>query len=216
MANHVNYYVQFHQMNDAAKARWQEMSQNLIKEEYNTSFHEYWFADLWADGKEGSPTNEDVRQYSWTTEHIGPKWCYIQDFEEDYFNGYSAWIAPEEGLVKLLEELKQLDPDIVTSIQYEDEMPNFVGWSVYKGSEMEDGCEWDEYEIREEIFWAYPNLKEHWDEENEEWKCDEDGNITEEADQAADEFRDIIYDVTNDMQSDGIAESVMHLTQEQK
>lgn len=210
MANHVMYNVQFHQMNDAAKTRWKEMTQNLEEEN-----HEYWFGDLWVDGKEGSPTKEEVRQYSWTTDFIGPKWCYIQDIDEESFQGYSAWSAPEEGLVKILEELEQLDPNIVTSITYDDEMPNFVGWSVYKGSEMEDGCEWDDEEIRAEIFWAYPSLKEQWDEETDEWKCDEDGELTEEASEAEDEYRDIMYDVINDMQSDGIADSVMHLTQEQ-
>jgi len=211
MANHVMYNVQFHQINDAAKARWKEMTQNLEEEN-----HEYWFGDLWVDGKEGSPTKEEVRQYSWTTDFIGPKWCYIQDIDEESFQGYSAWSAPEEGLVKILEELEQLDPNIVTSITYDDEMPNFVGWSVYKGSEMEDGCEWDDEEIREEIFFAHPNLKEHWDESADEWQCDEDGDMTEEASEAEDEYRDVMYEHINDMQSDGIADSVMHLTQEQQ
>ena len=211
MANHVSYYVQFHKINDVAKARWKEMTENLENEQKPD--YEYWFADLWVDGKEGSPTLEEVRQYSWTCDHIGPKWCYIQDIDEESFSGYSAWSAPEEGLVKILEELEQLDPNIVASITYDDEMPNFVGWSVYRGSEMEDGCEWDDAEIREEVFFLHPKLKEHWDESNDEWQCDEDGDMTEEAYAAEDEYRDVMYEVINDMQGHGIDEAIKYLTE---
>lgn len=209
MANHVSYYVHFREINDAAKERWKEMTSRLESENY-----EYWFGDLFVDGKEGSPSKEDVRQYSWTTEHIGPKWCYINDFDEESFQGYSAWSAPEDGLVKILEELEQLDPNIITSITYDDEMPNFVGWYVYKGSEMEDGCEDDEEEIRESVFFAHPHLKEYWDYGNDEWKTDEDGDITEEADAAADEYRDLMYDVINDMQSEGIQNTLEYMKEQ--
>lgn len=211
MANHVYYWAQFYEMNDAAKARWQEMASNLIEEN-----HEFWFGDLWVDGKEGSPTAEEVRQYSWTTDQIGPKWCYIQEFDEDSFSGYSAWSAPEEGLVKILKELEQLDPNIITTITYDDEMPNFAGWSVYKGSELQDGCEYDDEEIREGIFHDNDHLKEHWDEDNEEWQCGEDGDMTEEACAAEAEYRDLMYDWINEAQSDGVAQTLEWLKEEQE
>ena len=111
----------------------------------------------------------------------------------------------------MLEILEKDDPNIITSITYDDEMPNFVGWSVYKGSEMEDGCEWDEHEIREEIFHAHPNLREHWDESNDEWQCDEDGEMTEEAYAAEDEYRDVMYEHINEMQDSGIDSTVKYL-----
>jgi len=202
MANHVSYHVWFREINDAAKARWVEMTEHLKNEEQ--SGYEYWFADLFVDGKEGSPTLDEVRQYSWTTDQIGPKWCYINDYDDDSFSGYSAWSAPEMGLVKILEELEKFDPNIITSITYDDEMPNFVGWSVYKGSELEDGCE-DEYEeIQEAVFNEHPHLKEHWDEDNDEWATDEDGNTTDAAYEAQDEFQEHLYDVINTMQEEGI------------
>ena len=206
MANHVMFNVQFHQINDAAKARWVQMTENLVREN-----HECWFADLWVDGKEGSPTKEEVRQYSWTTDFIGPKWCYIQDFGDEDFQGYSAWSAPEEGLVKILEELEQLDPNIITSISYDDEMPNFIGWSVYKGSELVDGCEYDEEEIREAVFDQNEDIAEHWDDERDEWATDEDGDMTDEASEAEDAYRDVMYEICNDLQSDGIAGTLKFL-----
>jgi hypothetical protein len=209
MANHVSYQVWFREINDAAKARWKEMTDNLQNDRQDG--YEYWFGDLFVDNKEGSPTLDEVREYSWTTEVIGPKWCYIQDYDEDSFSGYSAWSPPETGLVKILEELEKLDPKMVTSITYDDEMPNFVGWSVYVGSEMEDGCEDDYEDIQFTIFNNHPHLKEHWDEDNEEWATDEDGDCTEETSAAQDEFQEYLYDTINIMQEDGIQSVLTYL-----
>ena len=62
----MNYGVRFEQMNDVAKAKWKELTSRLVEEQY-----EYWMGDLWVyEG--GSPvSSEDVREYSWTTEHVG-------------------------------------------------------------------------------------------------------------------------------------------------
>lgn len=213
MANHVSFSIRFEQINDAAKARWQEMTGNLVQDNY-----EYWFGDLWVDGKEGSPTSEEVRQYSWTTDVIGPKWCYIQDFDDDGCSGYSAWSAPEEGLVKILEELEELDPNIITSFYYDDEMPNFYGVYVYEGSEMEDGFEDDEDELRDRIFSneEYKHIKEQWDEDNVEWVTDDDGDQTDESSAAEEEFRDVMYEVMNEAQSDLVGETVKYIQERQQ
>jgi hypothetical protein len=69
MANHVSWNIHFQEINDAAKKKWLELCGRMEKENY-----EYWMGDMWLDG---NLTPEDVRQYSWTTENIGPKWCYI-------------------------------------------------------------------------------------------------------------------------------------------
>ena len=94
MANHVSYSVRFEEMNEAAKAKWKELSDRLVKENY-----EYWMGDLWVY-KDGPVNSEDVREYSWTTEHVGPKWCYIEDhsFESDdvFLQTESAWSPPEQ------------------------------------------------------------------------------------------------------------------------
>jgi hypothetical protein len=206
MANHVSFNVWFREINDAAKARWKEMCENLNNDQQDG--YEYWMGDLWVDGKEGSPTLDEVRQYDWTCDVIGPKWAYINDFDEDSFQGYSAWSAPEEGVTKILEELAKFDPNMITSMTYDDEMPNFVGWSVWLGDQLEDGCE-DEYEeIREAVFMANPDIQEQWDYDADEWKCDEDGDMTDEAYEAEDAFRDVMYDQINDMQEEGIEEAI--------
>lgn len=211
MANHVSFNVWFREINDEAKARWKEMTENLKSDNY-----EYWMGDLWVDGKEGSPTEEQVRQYDWTTDVIGTKWAYINDFDEDSFQGYSAWSAPEEGVSKILEELAKLDPNMITSMTYDDEMPNFVGWSVWLGDQLEDGCEDDDEEIREAVFAQNPEIAEHWDHDNDEWKCDEDGDMLDESYEAEDQFRDVMYEVINDMQEEGIDEAIKAIKEYQE
>ena len=215
MANHVYSNIRIVPSNEAGMAKLKEIFQRAT--DRPESDGRLWFGYLFVDGKEGSPTAEEVTQYSWTTEHIGPKWCHIEDIDEMddeiMFRTESAWSPPENGLSKLLEEIEAVDPKVYASISYDDEMPNFVGWSVYRGSELEDGSEWDDHEIREEVFFIHPHLKEHWDEDNDEWQCDEDGDMTEEAYAAEDEFRDVMFEVINDFQDSGIDEAMKYLTE---
>jgi hypothetical protein len=200
MANHVNYGVRFEQMNDAAKAKWKELTSRLVEEQY-----EYWMGDLWV--YEGGPVNsEDVREYSWTTEHVGPKWCYIQDFDEESFHGYSAWSEPTPALEWILSQLAPLDPQMITTITYEDEMPNFAGVYVYEGDECIDGYEDEHDEIMDRIFETHQNLKEKWDEENEDWK-DED---------AQEEFQEILWEEISGHQMALVADTVEMIKNDQQ
>lgn len=200
MANHVNYGVRFEQMNDAAKAKWKELTSRLVEEQY-----EYWMGDLWV--YEGGPVNsEDVREYSWTTEHVGPKWCYIQDFDEESFHGYSAWSEPSPALEWILSQLAPLDPQMITTITYEDEMPNFAGVYVYEGDECIDGYEDEHDEIMDRIFETHPDLKEKWDEEIEDWK-DED---------AQDEWNEILWEEISGHQMALIADTVEMIKNDQQ
>jgi len=195
MANHVSYSVRFEEINDAAKAKWKELTDRLIKDDY-----EYWMGDLWV--YEGGPVNsEDVRDYSWTLEHVGPKWCYIQDFDDEGFSGYSAWSAPETGLQWILDQLVEVDPNLITSFYYDDEMPNFYGAYVYEGNECYDGFEDDHDDMMERIWVQHPDLKEKWNEEEELW----------EDDDAEEEFREIMYDVIHDTQSEIVSESIEYI-----
>lgn len=200
MANHVNYGVRFEQMNDAAKAKWKELSSRLVEQEY-----EYWMGDLWV--YEGGPVSaDDVREYSWTTEHVGPKWCYIQDFDEESFHGYSAWSEPTPALEWILSQLAPLDPQMITTITYEDEMPNFAGVYVYEGDECIDGYEDEHDEIMDRIFETHPDLKEKWDEEIEDWK-DED---------AQDEWNEILWEEISGHQMALITDTVEMIKNDQQ
>ena len=195
MANHVSWSITFHEINDAAKAKWKELTDRLVKEDY-----EYWMGDLWV--YEDGPVNaEDVRQYSWTTEHLGPKWCYITEFDEDNCYGYSAWSWPEQGLNWILEQLSPLDPNLITSINFDDEGPNFYGTYTYDGADLYDGFEDDYDELMERIFVQYPHLKEKWDSEEEGWKDDE----------SEEEFREVIYEVMHEAQDNDVQENIKYI-----
>ena len=205
MANHVSFSIQFEEINDAAKTKWKELTERLEPES-----GESWMGDLWVY-EDGPVSKEDVRQYSWTTEHVGPKWAYIQDFDDTGCSGYSAWSAPEEALSWILEQLAPLDPNLITSFYYDDEMPNFYGVYVYDGTEMVDGFEDDDEELRDRIFAENPELKEHWDEENDEWATDDDGDMTDEAYEAEDTYRDVMYEVMNDAQSELVGDTIQYI-----
>lgn len=202
MANHVHFAVNFHQINDEARAKLKEMF-DRIRQDGNYR----WFSDIFV---EGDLTYEETEKYAWTLEHIGPKWSYLEDYDaedsEPYFNGESAWSAPEEGLVKLLEILEKEDPNIISSITYEDEGPNFFGVSVYEGSNIYDGFEDDYEELRDRVILESETLtEESWDEDEDDW--------------ADDEFRDIFYEemweIIGDAQYDLIHECVDQIKEDQ-
>ena len=204
MANHVHYSVNFHQINEQARAKLQELFSRV-----RTDGNYQWFSDIFVDGDE--LTYEQTEQYSWTLENIGPKWCYFEDYSaaegDVYFNGEAAWSPPEEGLVKLLEILEEHDPNIITSMTYEDEMPNFVGVYVYQGSECYDGFEDEWEELRDRVIAESETLTpESWDEEEDDWADDE----------ARDTFQEEMWEIIGDSQWQIIHECVEQIKEDQK
>jgi hypothetical protein len=163
MANHVNTSVRFEKLNDAGKAKLQELY-SRIRTTIRTADSSYeWFCDIFGLDKEVTDL------YEWNLQNIGPKWCYFKDRGEDYFNTVSAWSFPQQGIEWLFEQIKTVDPDFIASIMYEDEMPNFFGVYVYNKDGMIDGCEWGEDgEITEMMEQMVPSLKELDQEEQSE------------------------------------------------
>lgn len=211
MANHVRSVIEFHKINDEAKAKLVELVSRCREQEYNN----LWFGDMFV---EGELTHEDVEQYSWTTENLGTKWCYIEEFDEDSLMMItnSAWSSPELGVINLVKELNKLDDKIVWSIKYEDEMPNFIGAYVFVNDEVVDGAEDDSEEIREGIFALYPNLQEHWDEEEDYWKSNEDGDLTEESEEAYDEYGDVLFDWISERQDELVNSALSYLDESEE
>jgi hypothetical protein len=163
MANHVNTHVRFEKLNDAGKAKLQELY-SRIRTTIRTADSSYErFCDIFGLDKEVTDL------YEWNLQNIGPKWCYFEDRGEDYFNTVSAWSFPQQGIEWLFEQIKTVDPDFIASVMYEDEMPNFFGVYVYNKDGMIDGCEWGEDgEITEMMEQMVPSLKELDQEEQSE------------------------------------------------
>jgi hypothetical protein len=148
MANHVNTHVRFEKLNDAGKAKLQELYSRLGDEE------EPEFSKLW------NLHNDITDDYDWRLENIGPKWCYFEEYDEDYFNTVSAWSFPQAGVEWLFEQIAEVDPDFIASVFYQDEMPNFFGVYVYNKDGMVDGTEWESEEVIEIMKEAVPELSE--------------------------------------------------------
>ena len=125
MANNVTFKVSFEQINKAAKERLKEMFSRFQDNDCN-------FGDMFVDGKEGSPTYEETNTRNWYNENVGSKWCYFEEYDDDYLFGRSAWAPPSEGFHWLAEQLGEVDPELLMNVSFEDEMPNFVGWAVFE------------------------------------------------------------------------------------
>ena len=132
MANNVTFKISFEQINKAAKERLRKMFSRFQDNDCN-------FGDMFVDGEEGSPTYEETNSRSWYLDNVGSKWCYLEEYDDDYLFGRSAWAAPSDGLHWLAEQLGELDPELLMNVSYEDEMPNFAGWAVFDGPDF-----WDE------------------------------------------------------------------------
>ena len=131
MANNVTFRVSFEQINEAATARLQDLYSRFQDNDYN-------FGDMFVDGAEGSPTYDETNSRSWYGDNVGSKWCYLEEYDNDYLFGRSAWSAPEAGLHWLAEQLGELDPELLMNVSFEDEGPNFVGWMVFDGVDLWD------------------------------------------------------------------------------
>jgi len=202
MANHVHFHIHFNEINTEAKDKLREMLSRIRKD---NGYGYQWFADMFVSG---DLTYEMTEKYEWTITNIGPKWCYIEDIEVDvgsidtYINGYSAWVPPLDGLHKVLSILEQFDPNIIATIDYDDEGLNFVGAAVYKGSEQVDIYE-DEYSdlIAGVIETTEGLSKESWNEEEGEW-------VDQEANDLWDEN---VYEYVSDSQYNFISETLDYL-----
>ena len=201
MANHVNTNVAFHRISDEGKAKFQEIMSRVRKSDRN---HE-WFGDLWVDGEDGSPTYEETEKYDWTCDNIGPKWCYFDEVDEDYFRLTSAWNYPELGLAWLAEQIGEVDPSVIITATFEDEMPNFYGVGVFTSDGVYDAVLVEYEELVNDMNAQYPELLELYDEENDA------ADQSEEYDEM---FRDLMWEHMSDSQDDTIANIIDSIIEE--
>lgn len=194
MANHVSFSISFHEMNDAAKAKLNEIIENAeVQSDGDISFGELIKQDI---------DREEKQSYSWMIDNVGPKWCHVQDIDEHGMHGYSAWDAPIMGFETLLETLTKEDPQLISSIQYEDEMPNFAGGYIYDGTDVYDGIEYDEEDIINLVIDGCDDLQ------NEDFDWDEHEFVDEEK---RDIYYEALYEILGESIWNLIAEEVVRL-----
>lgn len=99
-----------------------------------------------AKAREGVEVDEDgwpKNSWDWHKDNIGAKWCHLEDGDEDFLSGHSAWSPPVEMLVHMAKFFKD---DLRMS--YEDEAYCFVGvvWADSDGETSYEELEYDDLE----------------------------------------------------------------------
>jgi hypothetical protein len=102
-------------------------------------------------------------------ELTGAKWAYANDISSDYISIYSAWNYVEQFYEYLAYEIGQVDPAAYVTVCYEDEMPNFIGASIFDGTGLYDQVEFDSDEVDEYIRSVDPEIAAEYNSETEEY-----------------------------------------------
>ena len=142
------------------------------------------------DIMEHAPAEPD---YAWYHDHVGPKWCYFEDYDLDRLHCVSAWGWPDKAYHWLIGELRKEDPYLLAECTYEDEGPNFYGVAGWGPAgfedyytDMDEGVEW--WKKSKEFEFIHPHLEE-----------DEDGERPDEFYElmweAIGEHQDILWDM---------------------
>jgi len=143
MANHVYFYATAHGKVDALKAVYEKLLPMKTNIDSTTE------ADPTDVIKDLYGITEEVEEtYSFFVEHVGAKWCHIEDIDIYYeegdeegqlsFSGYSAWSPPDALLAQVYKLIYEQDNDAVMSMHHDDEAYNFVGAYQYVAGEAHE------------------------------------------------------------------------------
>ena len=82
--------------------------------------------------------------YDWYCTNVGAKWCNIEEMQDSYISGYSAWRQPVELVLVILQYFaNKYDDNISATMTYEDEFRNFLGKQYFDTQKWDD---WDSIE----------------------------------------------------------------------
>ena len=139
--------------------------------------------------------------YDWYCDNVGAKWCHIEECQDGYISGYSAWRQPHELMMHIMEYYaEQLGECFNATMTYEDEFRNFMGTGYYSVhwdeddgyyAMLSDYAETDGESLMEQFDELYPSLKSS--EDDFEWHDEHevDGETIypyEVLDELADQF----------------------------
>ena len=173
MENHVYFTID---VEGLTEEQWNEGIKRVkgTRNDYDGNSYEY---EDW-DYIENQPFMGDVSKtfddegdlensYDWYCNNVGAKWCNIEEMEDCYISGYSAWRQPLELVVNLIEwYANKFDIEVSASMTYEDEFRNFLGkqyfgtghnnlqWTAYEGSYEETDGE----QLMEQFSARFPDI----------------------------------------------------------
>lgn len=185
MANHVYSYINFQNKDEEVEKELHKHIHLTLMESERTEMLENAHSVLEAFGFPEVP--EENLNRGWYIDNIGAKWCTVEDFGEGYISTNSAWCAPLEFVQKCCELLCKIYPGTFASVEYEDEMPNFIGTALVTETEVDDIEEIDSeeicYGVKESVgkkdmddeefsalVWEDDEIREQWYEWIADWK----------------------------------------------
>ena len=170
MANHVTTRLILREGNEAATDYFRAMCDKCdaiyqdIKEkrelakEAGEKYEGVTDVNLWNLNEDTIKMVED-KDWSALIDKIGTKWAYVDDWMPEQLTIVAAWGVPEDFINRVAEEVGELDPKAIISIDYDDEGPNFIGCALYA-----EGEQWDSFQVDSEEYSDY-ELAFWWDED---------------------------------------------------
>ena len=149
MANHVHFTIHIEGIDDELFNKSVKTEKRTIKDWSDndmeiTEYLELEYQPFMSNVSKEFDEDGDLKEsYNWYCDNVGAKWCHIEEMQDGYVSGYSAWRQPHELVLNLLEfyaceqgvGLKGClggDVDnISASMTYEDEFRNFMGKQYY-------------------------------------------------------------------------------------
>ncbi len=181
MSETITTIVRFEQINHNAKSRWLELTKRMEKnsKEESSCSEGIPMGNFLFDSNEDS--KNDVLDYKLSDDNLGASWAFVTHFDELGLNIESKNEPPLKGIRWLISELTKYDPQILTTIEFED------FWKGNLGSISliaQEGCktfidetftdeEW--IELVEETYDL--ELMDKWDSSSCEWEDEESEDI---------------------------------------
>ena len=152
MANHVHFTIQVQgieddQFNEGVKTE-ERTAKNYDNEDYTfnalVEIEEQPFMSNVS--KEFDEDGDLKNSYDWYCNEVGAKWCHLDEAQDGYIAGYSAWRQPHELVINVIEYYaNKYDTEVTATMTYEDEFRNFMGKQYY-GSDKEGDEGWYAWE----------------------------------------------------------------------
>ena len=127
MANHVYFNIELNL--DAGQYELVEKLAESCREEQGDCNSAYKYTSFEVQNLPIYPVPYDEDDwYSWGCENIGAKWIDVEDWQESFISGHSAWSPPTPFLHHLIQYIyDKVGGTPSAKMTYEDEFRNFIG-----------------------------------------------------------------------------------------
>jgi hypothetical protein len=188
MANHVDNYIKVTQISEEGQKVWNDIVAKLerISKDPEGRGEVHLGLMFWDD------FDAEGFDRGGMCDKVGAKWAYATDWNaeegDNFISCYSAWSPVTEFVQWIGAEIAKVDPDVMLSMEYRDEMPNFVGIAHFMADDENERYELEWDEILELCRDESTELQEWWDEDENDFKEEHE-----------EEARDIVWELQYDV-----------------